>query len=171
MAEDDSNEPKEAPKEGKPWLALSLILLIVPVITLAITELVVIPRLQSSMAPSKADKPTTTARGATSAAGGEAFSTYRFDELVANLAGTMGSRFIKVSFEVRGKDPELTKMIGSKSPVVTDAIITTLSSVSIQSLEVPGGRNRMRQSLIEAVNDALGSEMVAELYFTEFIIQ
>ena len=52
-----------------------------------------------------------------------------------------------------------------------DAIITTLSSESIQSLEVPGGRNRLRLSLIDAINQSLNEDLIDQLYFTEFIIQ
>lgn len=171
MAEDNPNDSQEeSSKQGKPWLVLSLMLLIVPVVTLAITEFVVIPRLQSSMSSPGENRSAASSRSE-SAGDREAKSSYRFDEVVANLAGTMGTRFIKVSFEVRGRDPDLAHTIRTNQPIVKDAIITALSSESIQSLEIPGGRNRLRLSLIGAINQSLSMDLVEELYFTEFIIQ
>jgi flagellar FliL protein len=171
MAEEKSNDStKETPKESKPWLALFLMLLIVPLVTLAITEFVVIPRLQSSMSgQTKEDAKTTGNAGAKSAE--VAMSSYRFDEVVANLSGTMGTRFIKVSFEVQGKSEDLGDAMRKKKSIVSDAVISTLASESIQSLEVPGGRNRLRLSLIRSINEALSNNLIEELYFTEFIIQ
>jgi flagellar basal body-associated protein FliL len=54
---------------------------------------------------------------------------------------------------------------------VQDAIISTLSSMTIQELEAAGGRNSLRVALIAAVNQAIGMDIVEELFFTEFIIQ
>ncbi|MCH8473742.1 MAG: flagellar basal body-associated FliL family protein [Opitutales bacterium] len=168
MAEDNSNDSGKAePKQGKPWLVLALMLLIVPVVTLAITEFVVIPRLQSSMASENENRNSSPSREE----GTEAISSYRFEDVVANLAGTMGTRFVNVSFEVRGRNPDMRQKIQANQPVVKDAIITALSSESIQSLEIPGGRNRLRASLIQAINESLSMDLVEELYFTEFIIQ
>lgn len=186
MADEESNDAaEEAGKEGKPWLALSLMLLVVPVVTLAITEFVVIPRLQSSVAGDSGAASKGGGAGgdhgggdhggggnkAGSAELGGSGTSYEFEEMVANLAGTMGTRFIKISFEVRGESPDVAQAIRVNKPVVTDAIITALSSESIQSLEVPGGRNRLRLSLIESINQALSTDLVEELYFTEFMIQ
>ena len=160
-------------------------LLVVPVVTLAITEFVVIPRLQSSLASDNesASKGGKVSGGETagkqgggkskkgSAELGGSGTSYAFEEMVANLAGTMGTRFIKVSFEVRGENPDLAQTIRVNKAVVTDAIITVLSSESIQSLEVPGGRNRLRLSLIQSINQSLSMDLVEEVYFTEFLIQ
>jgi flagellar FliL protein len=187
MAEEESKgAQEEVAKEGKPWLALLLMLLVVPVVTLAITEFVVIPRLQESLGSgASAEKQPKAAGGhggEEAAAGGHggakvtaelggAGNSYAFEELVANLAGTMGTRFLKVSFEVRGVGSDIRQVMRVNKPIILDAIISALSSESIQSLEMPGGRNRLRLSLIKAVNESLNADIVEELYFTEFMIQ
>ncbi|MCZ6674851.1 MAG: flagellar basal body-associated FliL family protein, partial [Verrucomicrobia bacterium] len=162
-------------------------LLVIPAVTLALTEFVIIPRLQSSMGTSdnnaQADSRhgssggghSTSSGGGHSAGGGDDHlgpgASYEFEDVICNLSGTMGTRFLKVSFEVAGSDLELSSMIKRKKPRIKDAIITTLSSKTIQDIEVPGGRNALRVALISAINQAIGFAVVEELFFTEFIIQ
>jgi flagellar FliL protein len=185
MAEDESKESEEVAKGGKPWLALLLMVLVVPAVTLAITEFVVIPRIQNSVAtvasgaggenaPASGGGKQASGHGVSSSKRAElggAVNTYVFDGMVANLAGAMGTRFIKTSFEVRGTSEELSQILLANESVALDAIISALSSESIQSLEVPGGRNRLRLSLIESINQSMNDDIVEELYFTEFMIQ
>lgn len=185
MADEAPTNPQTGvpPKAKVPWVPLILVLLFIPIITLLLTELVVVPRLRSSMGNDDAAGTqqngggTAVAPAAAPATGGSARAgssgeyTVVFTEIVANLSGTMGTRFMRVSFHVAGRDPRMESLIQQRRPRVQDAIITTLSSKTIQELEAIGGRNSLRVALISAINQAIGVEMVQELYFTEFIIQ
>jgi len=187
MADQEPIETEEVKvKGGKPWLMLSLVMLIVPVVTLGITEFVVIPRLQASMGVEPSgDGSQSSSKGshgdghASEESGGHgksptlggAVNSYTFEDQVANLSGTLGTRFIKLSFEVRGPSDEVAAMIRVNKAIVSDAVILTLSTMSIQALEIPGGRNRLRSSLIESINESIGDDLIDELYFTDFIIQ
>lgn len=187
---DVDSPPPKGGKGGFPLVPLLIVVLAVPVLTLALTEFVIIPRLQSSMGgggessasassghgSSGGSHSSSSGHGSSSHGGGKKEDpglgvTYSFDEVICNLSGTMGTRFLKVSFEVIGSDPELSGMIKMKKPRVQDAIISTLSSKTIQDIEVPGGRNGLRVALISAINQAIGFEAVEELFFTEFLIQ
>lgn len=184
-------------KGGLPLVPLLIIVLVIPAITLALTEFVIIPRLQSSVgggdSHAEADSEHGSSGGGHAAPSGGGHGepadshggghgkveadpsgpgvTYEFDGVVTNLSGTMGTRFLKVSFEVAGSDPALSGMISAKKPRVQDAIITTLSGKTIKDIEVPGGRNALRIALITAINQAIGFKAVEELFFTEFMIQ
>lgn len=190
-----ANEPEaetKPTKGGFPLVPLLIVVLVVPVVTLALTEFVIIPRLQSSLdggdSHAQADAAPGSSGGGHSAPGGGGHGkpssshggdgaghgsgvTYEFEDIICNLSGTMGTRFLKVSFEVVGSDPELSSMIRMKKPRVQDAIISTLSSRTIPDIEVPGGRNGLRIALISAINQAIGFAAVEELFFTEFLIQ
>lgn len=178
MADDESKEPE---KGSSSMLPLILALLIIPLATMVITQFVVIPQLQAAMGVEghSGEDPVSDAKdegghgqdGERQAKLGGQDDSYAFEGLVANLAGTMGTRFIKVSIEVRGKGKVVSDVLKLNKPVVLDAIITILSSQSIQSLEVPGGRNRLRLSLVEGINQALKNDLIDQLYFTEFMIQ
>ncbi len=188
---DVDSPPAKGGKGGFPLVPLLIVVLVIPVVTLALTEFVIIPRLQSSMggggeSNAKSSSGHGSSGGSHSASGGGGHgssshggskedlgpgTSYNFEEVICNLSGTMGTRFLKVSFEVIGSDPELSSMIKMKKPRVQDAIISTLSSKTIQDIEVPGGRNGLRVALISAINQAIGFAAVEELFFTEFLIQ
>lgn len=187
MSEDDSVEEVESGAEAKgrgaPWLPLILVLLVVPIITIAGMEFVVIPKLtkalgtQSSESSNPSAKEHSKERDAGGAHANSKNSTvgsslsYRFEEVISNLSGTMGTRFIKSSFEVTSDSAELRPMIQRNKAQVQDAVMGVLSSRTIQELEAVGGRNALRVNLIEAINQALGISIVKELYFIELIIQ
>lgn len=175
-----------ANKSGRvPWLPLMIVLLVVPVITIAGMEFVVIPKLQKALLESsgaqseaKAEKPAEDdghggggghGGGDEAPAGGA--NAYKFEELVTNVAGTKGTRFIKTSFEVSGSSQDLRVKLRSNKAQVQDGIMTVLAGRTIEELEEVGGRNALRIDLIEAINSALGQSIVDELYFLELIIQ
>lgn len=184
MAEEPPTQDKGKEKGGNSssWLPLILVILFVPVITLVLTEFVVIPRLRASLeepgakVESKSSGKSTSKGGhgkghGSSDKGAGSPTEVVFSDLIANLSGTMGTRYMKVSFHVTGEDPALSDSIDASRPRVQDAIITTLSNKTIQELEATGGRNALRVSLISAINQALDEDLVEELYFTEFIVQ
>jgi flagellar FliL protein len=185
MADDSPTDAHAAPsaKVSVPWVPLILVLLFIPIITLLLTELVVVPRLRSSLgettgaAQGEQQAAQQTAATATEQAATGSTPTIEgnydvlFENIVANLSGTMGTRFMKVSFHVTSRDAQLPIIIQARRPRVQDAIISTLSSMTIQELEAAGGRNSLRVALIAAVNQAIGMDIVEELFFTEFIIQ
>jgi len=182
---EDSNLQKANGSEGKsgrvPWLPLVIVLLVVPIITLAGVEFVVIPKLKaafqeqpgeavSKVAEEKADSGGHGGHGG-KAANVEDPSSFKFEDIITNLSGTMGTRFIKISFEVTGKSTDLSSLVSNNKARVLDGIMAVLGSRTIRELEVVGGRNSLRVDLIEAINAALGKSAVEELYFVELIIQ
>ena len=48
---------------------------------------------------------------------------------------------------------------------------TTMASKTISDLKKPGSRNQIRAELISIFNNALGGNLVQEIYFTEFAVQ
>lgn len=202
---DEIPNPESAQQPAKapfPWLSIALVLLIIPFITLVLTEYLVIPRLkdsmqaiyeQSSTEVATAEEPehaepedshgghssSHSAHSEASDSGHDSShkavakrgNTVVFEDVVSNLKGTMGTRFIKVSFELNSEDGRLGDQIDAHRPRVQDAIITTLSGHTIQEIESIGGRNGLRLALIASINEAIGQEMVDELYFMKFIIQ
>lgn len=189
MADEQINEDVEveemAPKKAAvPWIPLILVLLFIPIITLVLVEFVVIPKLRNALQ----DSPSTAVQEASSPQAGEKDvgdsdggkdspvpraqgTTVVYEDIISNVAGTMGTRFLKVSFQIVGDDPQLASIARMRDAQVRDSIITTLSSRTIQEIEVVGGRNTLRVALIGSINEALGVNLVDELYFLDFIIQ
>ena len=186
---EEGAEP-EAKSGGVPWLPLIIVMLVVPIITIAGMEFVVIPKLKTALADGSIQGPQVSKQEAGEEAshsaekkdshGGEhgaekgperAPRSFKFEEIISNLAGTMGTRFIKTTFEVSGSSDQLRSKIKEHQAQVQDAIMTVLSIRTIRELESVGGRNSLRVGLIEAINTALGVSIVEELYFMELIVQ
>lgn len=187
----EETAPEAAPAKAKvPWVPLVLVLLFIPIITLVLVEFVVVPKLKSTMAAEfgaegaaatghaapAVEKEADGGHGGGGHGGGDAAPAgdgmqVAFEGIITNIAGTMGTRFLKVSFQAVGTSAELGALVRSRDAQVQDSIITTLSGMSMRELEAPGGRNAMRIALISAINSAIGLNLVKELYFTEFIVQ
>lgn len=184
-AKPDPKEPKEAapaaPADSAParggaltaWLPALLAIVLAPAATFAVAEYVLLPRLEAKLAlASSADgSPATTQPSAGKDKDGKDLppSTYEFNDLVVNLAGTMGTRYLKTSFVVTGKGVK-TSFDADKARLV-DITLSVLSSLSLADLEEPGAKNVLREKLVGAYNQALGKHLVDQVYFSDFVIQ
>ncbi len=186
-----------APEESKPsgggikaMLPALLAIVLAPALSFAVAEFVVLPRLQkklSTLAPASgshaaaseaeaAPPPEESAPkgGKEGEKGKEPASpgTYEFSNIVVNLAGTMGTRYLKTSFivtAVQGKGIR-SAFEGSKARL-TDITLNVLSSQTLADLEEPGSKNVLREKLVAAYNQALGKRLVDQVYFSDFVIQ
>jgi flagellar protein FliL len=97
-------------------------------------------------------------------------NSYQFDNVVVNLSGTMGTRYLKVTFMLTGKDT-LREMFDERKPELLDTTLNTLGSVTLSDLEEVGSRNLIRARLVAAYNDLLGAKIVEQIYFSDFVVQ
>ncbi len=101
---------------------------------------------------------------------GESADGYKFENIVVNLSGTMGTRYLKVSFLVTGKE-NLRELFDERYPQLLDATLNTLGSLTLADLEEVGSRNLIRARLIAAYNEVLGVRVVEQIFFSEFVVQ
>jgi len=179
----------------KAWLPVILAIVAAPALCWAVAEFVLLPKLQAKLAA------LSTAEGAADhaapgdkkpAAHGEkdkkpeahgkkeghgkeeagAGDTYGFTNVVVNLSGTMGTRYLKTSFVVTGLKPDTIKpAFEENKDKLTDVTLGVLSSLSLSDLEEPGAKNVLREKLITAYNQALGSRVAEQVYFSDFVVQ
>jgi flagellar FliL protein len=95
---------------------------------------------------------------------------YKFIDIVVNLSGTMGSRYLKTSFLVSGSE-DLSERFEEHQAQLFDVTLNTLGSLSLADLEEVGSRNLIRARLIAAYNDVLGVRAAEKIYFSEFLVQ
>jgi flagellar FliL protein len=106
--------------------------------------------------------------GAKGGGGGEG---YKFENVVVNLAGTMGTRYLKATFLITGERPDLAERFAEAKPQLTDITLAVLSSLTLADLEEAGFKNILRERLLASYNQALGSKVAENLYFSEFVVQ
>jgi flagellar FliL protein len=162
------------------WLPVIASVLLAPVATWAAVEFVVLPRLQKKIAATPASElaPATEQaaghggkEGQEGKDGKEGAATYEFQNVVVNLAGTMGTRYLKTTFLVTGVDAGIKEAFEAAKPRLTDVTLNVLSSLTLADLEEPGAKNVIREKLVSAYNQALGKKVADQVYFSDFVIQ
>jgi flagellar protein FliL len=172
------------------WLPAIVTVLLAPAATWAAVEFVVLPRLQKKIAATSSATPAEhgdapAAHPAESGGHGSkgkgkdgkdaGAPGYEFKDIVVNLAGTMGTRYLKTSFLVTGADskaePNVKTVFEGAKPRLLDITNNILSTLTLADLEEPGSRNVIREKLVGAYNQALGRKVADQIYFSDFVIQ
>ena len=195
--EKSGSTPAEAaaPAKGKggalkAWLPAILAIVVAPATCWAVAEFVLLPRLQAKLAalpataadaahaPAGEKAPAAhgekkKGKGGKEEGGGESTGdTYGFTNVVVNLSGTMGTRYLKTSFVVTGLKPDTIKPAFEENKAkLTDVTLGVLSSLSLSDLEEPGAKNVLREKLVTAYNQALGGRIAEQVYFSDFVVQ
>lgn len=92
-------------------------------------------------------------------------------DLVVNPAGTGGRRYLKVQVQVELDDPSESGLVESRTPKLRDRIIRELTSRTLSELTDPVAKDEMKETIIDEMNRILGSEVIGDMYFTEYVIQ
>ncbi len=174
----------------KALLPLVAAVVIAPAATFAVAQFVLLPKLKAELAaaategggeahaaPAKkkaegGEKKKEGGHGGKEGEGGGSADTYNFENVVVNLSGTMGTRYLKTSFVVTGAKPDTIKETFEENKAkLTDVTLGVLSSLTLFDLEEPGAKNVLREKLVTAYNQALGSRVAEQVYFSDFVVQ
>jgi len=177
----------------KAWLPAIAALVLSPAICFAVAQFVLLPRLQHQLAlapapagagheapagEEPAEAPAESGageragkEGGKEGAGGP--GNYEFSNVVVNLSGTMGTRYLKTSFIVTPADKKgnLKGIFEEHKAKLTDITLNVLSSLTLADLEEPGSKNVLREKLVATYNQALGKRIVDQVYFSDFVVQ
>ena len=165
------------PKAPSPWPPIIAVIVLMPVISFAMTQYVLIPHIKGGSAEEQAKAAAGDSKGETGNSKPDAkkdakpMFSYEFNDIVVNLSGAMGTRYLKASFAIFSSNPDLQKIITENKSHLLDVALNVLSSKSMADLEAPGSKNLVRNDLIANFNQALSSEVVENLYFSEFVVQ
>ena len=175
-----------AKADKMPLIALIASLVLAPALTFGVAKFVLIPAIKAELSPAGehgedgADEHGEAAaenegghgggHGKEGEPAGDAKS-YAFENMVVNLAGTMGTRYLKCSFIVTGRDAGLRSAFDARKVQLTDVTLSVLSSLSLVELEEAGAKNLLRERLVNSCNQALGKALAEQVYFSDFVIQ
>ena len=186
----DAAAPAAAKKGGAgAMLPAILAIVVAPALTFAVAQFVLIPKLRSELAAA-ADPHAAEAAHAAPAEGGHGGESgghgggghgkaaaaspsngYTFEDVVVNLAGTMGTRYLKTTFLVTGADAGLAAAFESRKPQLVDVTLNVLSSLSLADLEEAGAKNLIREKLIQSYNQVFGRKIAEQVFFSDFVVQ
>jgi flagellar protein FliL len=103
-----------------------------------------------------------------SAAPGNGFT---FENIVVNLAGTMGTRYLQTTFLVTGSDAALKSTFDENRAALVDVTLNVLSSLTLSDLEEAGSKNLIREKLVQSYNQQLGRKVAEQVFFSDFVVQ
>lgn len=164
-----------APGGLKAWLPALVSIFAAPALTWVAAEYVLVPRLQKQLAlPAVAATETAAEPQVGKDGRPKEASTYEFNGVVVNLAGTMGTRYLKTSFHVIGPakgNVDIKKVFEDNHTKLYDTTLNVLSSLTLADLEEAGAKNVIREKLVSAYNQVLGKRIAEQVYFSEFVVQ
>ena len=179
-------------KAPSPWVPIIAVCVLMPGISFATTQYLLLPKIRGAVLEQKAiahaAKPEGKGEGkkghgeaakgghgkegdhAEGGGSGGAFS-YDFENIVVNLSGSMGTRYLKTSFTTLSDNADLKKLIDENKKQLLDVALSVLSARTMADLEQPGSKNVVRNDLVANFNQALKSDLVSQVYFSEFVVQ
>ncbi len=169
--------PASAASGGfKAWLPLIVMVLLMPVLAFAMTNFVIVPKLQKGLGGSAATTTAAAASGESSAkpkkeGAAAKKESVAMNKLLVNVAGTMGARYLLVSLSVVGTGADFKTKMEEHDAQLRDMAQGALRTKTIADLEKPTAQNLIRNELISGFNNILGDGAVEEIYFPEFAIQ
>jgi len=183
-------EATPAPAKGASglgaWLPAIVAVVLAPLATWGVAEFVLLPRLAKQLAAVPAESGAAAPEAAKSEGGksegktkgkgeGEGKATensYEFKDITVNLAGTMGTRYLRTTFIVTGyKNVDIKAVFDDQSARLKDVTINVLSSLTLADIEEPGAKNVLREKLAAAYNQVLNKRVAEQVYLTDFVIQ
>ena len=93
------------------------------------------------------------------------------EPFLLNLADRNELRFLKVSIKLELDRPEEKTDFQKKVPAIRDALLVLLSSKESQLLRTVNGKRRIREEIMTRVNGVMSQGKIANVFFTDFIIQ
>lgn len=177
--EELSVEP--AKKATGSWGAVIAVIVIMPMLSYAMTVYVLLPKLKEAIAAQASGSDATRSTVGKSSsqpiskAGEPRQNTLpysaSFQDVVVNLSGAKGTRYLKVSFTIMSSSPDLEDRISRQRNELQDLVLGILSSKTLADLEIGGSKNLLRHDLIENFNRVLKGNIVEQIYFTDFVVQ
>ncbi|MBI3985832.1 MAG: flagellar basal body-associated FliL family protein [Lentisphaerae bacterium] len=99
---------------------------------------------------------------------------YDVEPVLNNIAGTQGTRYIKITAHFVLSEASLKEELKSNSVMIRDRICSVLDTKSIFDLEGPKAKDAIKKEIKDRVNGELKDKMrgtILEVLFSEYLIQ
>jgi len=96
---------------------------------------------------------------------------YPMTPFVVNLLSESGNRFLKVSIDLELSDVKLQPEMDHKKSLIRDIIIRTFSSKTFEEISTLKGKDKLKEEVLDKINENLSDGQVKNIYFTDFVVQ
>jgi flagellar basal body-associated protein FliL len=132
----------------------------------------------NSLKPEKTEKPIITEGGQPldiEPSGDEKF--YELKDLITNLGGPVKSRYIDIQLKMEGVAGDFEKILEQNEHRIRDKSLTILGNYTYEDCQLDGFQERVRVDLKKGFSSVLRkyrdgeSDLIRQIYFTQFVIQ
>lgn len=96
---------------------------------------------------------------------------FHFDPFVVNLSDPGEAHYLKVSVSLELANEAASTRFEPRKTQARDAVLMTLSSLTVSETRDVDGREQLRQRLKERLDEVVGPRQVKSVYFTDFVTQ
>ncbi len=96
---------------------------------------------------------------------------YPMDQFIVNLLSENGSRYLKTTIDLEMDKQELSAELDKKKAIIRDIIIRILSSKTFEEISTIKGKERLKDEIVEKINEILVDGEIRNIFFTDFVIQ
>jgi flagellar basal body-associated protein FliL len=91
-----------------------------------------------------------------------------FDTFLVNLSG---GKYLRLQLQAEMETPDVPRRLYGRIVPIRDGIITMLTQKTATELEDPLGKDALKKSIKDYMNEQLKRQDVRRIYFTQFVIQ
>ena len=96
---------------------------------------------------------------------------YQLDQFIVNLLAQSGRRYLKTTISLEMTNAELQNEIVAKLPAIRDSINSVLSSKSLEEVSTSRGKEKIKEEIVQRLNEFLVDGKVRNIFFVEYVIQ
>jgi flagellar FliL protein len=93
------------------------------------------------------------------------------DTFIVNLADEGGARYLRVTMNLELKNEDAVALVQERLPLVRNGVLMLLPAKKYADIATVEGKDALRDELVAKLNSFLKSDSVANIYFTEFVVQ
>ena len=91
-----------------------------------------------------------------------------FDTFLVNLSG---GKYLRLQLQAEMETPDVPRRLYGRIVPIRDGIITMLTQKTAADLESSNGKEELKKTIKEFMNEQLRRQEVKRIYFTQFVIQ
>jgi flagellar FliL protein len=91
------------------------------------------------------------------------------DPFTTNLKG--GRRYIKVDIQMELHNKSFTSQLDKNNAEIRDVVYSALRDSTEEEIDGSKGQDNLRKKLVKRLNTLLGTNVISNIYFTDFVIQ
>lgn len=96
---------------------------------------------------------------------------YPMSEFIVNLLSESGGRYLKVALDIELGSEEMAPEMDKKKSLIRDIVIRSLSSKTFEEVSTMKGKDRLKDEIVNKINEILADGQIKNIFFTDFVVQ